>query len=145
MQILEEQFREAAVLGLLAWNTRTDIERHQISVKVVGGLGVLGILMDCAAGWGVLAIEGMVPGILLLALSGISRGAVGIGDGLAVTVMGSYLGLWNTVYVLLTALFLSAFWAGFLLVGRKSGRGKEFPFLPFLLIGFVGRLILCII
>lgn len=68
-----------------------------------------------------------------------------MGDALLMLVLGIYLGLEAALDVLLLALFLAAVWAGILLFVGKKGRNYAFPFVPFLLIGYMGRWILCCI
>lgn len=75
---------------------------------------------------------GLLPGLALLLLGWVSRGAVGYGDGLAVTACGAALGFSRTFSMLLTALCLAAAWAGILLVSGKGHRKDQFPFIPFL-------------
>ena len=136
-----EHFLIMSFLGINSW---IDIQKKQISLVSVGFFMAVGILYECVVQnknpdvfWGLL------PGAVLLGVSKLSREALGMGDALLMLVLGIYLGLEAALDVLLLALFLAAVWAGILIVVGKKGRNYAFPFLPFLLIGYVGRWLLC--
>ena len=136
-----EHFLIMSFLGINSW---IDIRRKQISLLSVGFFMAVGILYECvvleknpAVFWGLL------PGAVLLGVSKLSREALGMGDALLMLVLGIYLGLEAALDVLLLALFLDAVWAGILVFTAKKSRNYAFPFVPFLLIGYVGRWILC--
>ncbi|MDD6617393.1 MAG: prepilin peptidase [Lachnospiraceae bacterium] len=136
-----EHFLIMSFLGINSW---IDIQKKQISLVSVGFFMAVGILYECVVQnknpdvfWGLL------PGAVLLGVSKLSREALGMGDALLMLVLGIYLGLEAALDVLLLALFLAAVWAGILIVVGKKGRNYAFPFVPFLLIGYVGRWLLC--
>ncbi|MDD3217592.1 MAG: A24 family peptidase [Lachnospiraceae bacterium] len=91
--------------------------------------------------WMVLA-AGVVPGVILLVISYLTREKIGYGDGWGVAMLGWYVGIWNIVQMLSVALLLSAVYALGLLVIKKVPRDKEIPFLPFLLVGLCGGIFL---
>ncbi len=75
-----------------------------------------------------------LPGVLLLAVSAVSRGQTGAGDALVFFMTGAWTGpgVWR---ILLSAFFGAAFFGGILwLMKRKN---EEFPFVPFILAGFL--------
>ena len=78
-------------------------------------------------------LYGILPGFFLLGVSVVTREAIGYGDGMVVTVCGLALGAESAIRILMTALFLAAGWSLILLVLRKAGKKKSFPFVPFLL------------
>ena len=136
-----EHFLIMSFLGINSW---IDIQKKQISLVSVGFFMAVGILYECVVQnknpdvfWGLL------PVAVLLGVSKLSREALGMGDALLMLVLGIYLGLEAALDVLLLALFLAAVWAGILIVVGKKGRNYAFPFVPFLLIGYVGRWLLC--
>ncbi|MDO5389785.1 MAG: prepilin peptidase [Eubacteriales bacterium] len=136
-----EHFLIMSFLGINSW---IDIRKKQISLLSVGFFMVVGIVYECvvldknpAVFWGLL------PGAVLLGVSKLSREALGMGDALLMLVLGIYLGLEAAFDVLLLALFLAAVWAGILILAKKKSRSYAFPFVPFLMIGYVGRWILC--
>lgn len=83
---------------------------------------------------------GILPGLIVCAVGVLSRGAIGLGDGILVTIVGLYIGNNRTVMMLAWA-FLAAFcWSVFLLLVRKKKRQEAFPFVPFLALGWVTAL-----
>ncbi len=133
------------MVGFLGINLWTDIRRRQISLLSVGIFLVLGILYQCFyLKQGTVMLLGLIPGVVLVAVSKATSESLGMGDALLMLVLGIYLGLEEAVNVLLLSLFLAAIWAGILLVVRRKKRDYEFPFVPFLLLGYVGRWVLCI-
>lgn len=81
---------------------------------------------------------GMIPGILLILLCFISRGQIGLGDGLIVSILGLNLGLTKSFVLLTYSLFGSAFFSIILLAFRMVNRKKSIPFVPFLLVSYLG-------
>lgn len=84
---------------------------------------------------------GLLPGVLLLLMGRLTDGAFGCGDGFVVCVTGIYLGFWMTCEVVLSALFLSALWGIIQIVILRKGKNQEFPWIPFLMMAYAGRLL----
>lgn len=87
-------------------------------------------------------IGGFLVGVTLIIISKISRGQIGIGDGLIFCVTGIGLGFWNNVCLLLYSLFLAAIFAGFIFIIKHTNKKQFIPFVPFVCIGYVGVLLL---
>ncbi len=86
-------------------------------------------------------LGGMSLGLLLLCISFITKGQIGVGDGLIVCITGLCLGFSRNAMLLLISLFGSAIFSIVLLSFRLAGRKKTIPFVPFLLFGYMGVLI----
>lgn len=84
------------------------------------------------------AISGAVPGIVLGIISWITREAVGYGDVWIITLLGIYLGIWDTVTLVCIAFFFSSIAAVGCLVWKKFRRDTRIPFVPFLTAAYVG-------
>ena len=56
-------------------------------------------------------------------------------------ITGLFLGLWDNIRLLMGALWSVAVIAIILLIIRKADRKKELPFVPFLLLSYVGMMI----
>lgn len=82
-------------------------------------------------------IFGVAIGVILLVISKVSDGAVGMGDGLLFMVTGMYFGFWKNLILLLGSLALCSIWGiGNLVVRRtgwQEGKRTEVSFLPFVL------------
>lgn len=133
--------KEAAALIFLTVNTYSDIKSRSImrcSVVVFGAAGVVMWILNRETAFAAMMLS-LLPGLFLLGISKATKEALGYGDGIAVLILGVYTGFKSLVGVLMTAMLLAALWAGILLVRRQKG-SHEFPFLPFLLLGYLGGL-----
>ena len=72
----------------------------------------------------------------------ITKGALGMGDCLVLLALGTVMDMGDFFLMLLGAVFSSAVYAGILLVILKKNRNTEIPFVPFLLMGYLGGVIL---
>ncbi|MDO4298439.1 MAG: A24 family peptidase [Lachnospiraceae bacterium] len=82
-------------------------------------------------------ILSLIPGMLCLFISFLTQEGLGYGDSIAIAVCGFALGLERIFSVVVIGFFLAAVWGIGLCIFRKAGRKMEFPFLPFLTIGYV--------
>ena len=127
-------------LLLCSWQ---DIRKKRINVLLIGvGFLVLlisSILQGNLTVWNRLA--GLSLGILLLSLNLITKGQIGIGDGIIVSITGLCLGFASNAVLLAYGLFCSAMFSLVLLAHYKVNRKKTIPFVPFLLIGYLGVLL----
>ena len=94
---------------------------------------------------GIVSIERLLPimtGVSFLGISVITRGAMGMGDGWILLALGTVLMPEEFFSMLFAAMLISAAWAGILLwLFRKKGN-TEIPFVPFLMLGYLGKLFL---
>lgn len=75
---------------------------------------------------------GVIPGIILLLLSAISKGRIGEGDGICLIVCGILTGITNTILIAEIALLLSSASAVALLITKRLRANYLLPFIPFL-------------
>lgn len=78
----------------------------------------------------------IIPGVLLMGISFVSRQAIGMGDGLIISITGLFLGMIETIEILFWALLCSAAAGSCFIVIRKANRKTELPFVPFILLGY---------
>lgn len=136
---------EYLVMSLLIIGAIMDLKYKKIHIAFTAAYFAVGIIFNILTDGHSLGsvIGGVIIGIILVLISIVTRGKVGIGDGLMVSVLGLYLGFWDNLFLLMTSLFLSAIFAVLLIIIKKEDRSYQIPFIPFLLIGFIGELILC--
>lgn len=122
----------------------TDIRKQRISTKVslVFGTAGLFLIFIFIKDEIVFHLLGIVPGIVIMAMSAATRGAVGMGDGILFIVMGIYIGMDENVCILLTALFLCSIISIILLAAKQKGRKDRLPFAPFVMCAVICRLII---
>jgi prepilin signal peptidase PulO-like enzyme (type II secretory pathway) len=80
-------------------------------------------------------LRSLLPGAVMLLLSLITREGIGYGDGLIILAAGPALGFNDLFMALMTAIVLSGFFSGILLVLKKAKRKTRIAFAPFLAVG----------
>lgn len=136
-----QQLSVFALLGICSYE---DIKDKKIHTRWLLTFSVEGILLwffweRCSIIEMLLAI---LPGLLLLFLAFITKGGIGEGDGMLLIVIGIFLGGAYAFKIFVYALFLSGSYALFLFIIRKKSRKYEMAFVPFLLLSFVGDILL---
>ena len=123
---------ECLALLFLAWFSAEDIRDRRLSLTELLGSLLLGMLYLTLTGGlddGKLPYR-MLPGLFLLLLAYLTSEQVGYGDGLAVLILGCFLGAGKCAAVCGTAFMLS----GLFTTGKICLKKEEpVPFLPFLL------------
>lgn len=135
--------KEIGTLMLLGINAWTDWKRKQIFLPAVFLYGVLGLgnsLWSKREMWDLFMSLGV--GCLFIGLSVLTKGDIGLGDGWILLALGTVLEMEEYLPMLCLGLLLAAFCAAVLLTVGKQKRNTEIPFVPFLLMGYVGGLCL---
>lgn len=133
------------VLLFLFINTWTDMKKREISLLSVVLIGVYGFFTFWA-GKNLLQIQ-VIPiiiGCFFLALSVVSKGKIGIGDSLILIGTAMYESLPLYLFMIFGALFLASFWGIGLMIFQKREKDTPLPFVPFLLLSYIGGMVLCI-
>lgn len=117
-----------------------DIKKKSISIySIIGGFILLFIISIYLNQVSIISrVAGGGIGLLLLALNPLTKGQIGIGDGIIIGVIGICFGFTSNVSILLVALFFSALLSIVLLVLKRVDRKKTIPFIPFVLLGYLG-------
>lgn len=118
--------------GLLSvWDVRRkEIPTKFLLVGLLAGL-VYGIYRE--DGW--ILLMGVIPGVLLILMSFLTKEKVGYGDGVMVIILGLVLGWPDSFLVYMLAQFGVLLFAIGLLAAKKISRDAQIPFAPFLAIG----------
>ncbi len=80
---------------------------------------------------------GILVGILVILISKATKGKIGMGDGLLLSVTGLGLGFWGNLELFALALFAAAIVSIALLITRLANRKTSIPFVPFLFLGYI--------
>lgn len=133
-----------ALLGMLGICSIEDIRKKQVQVYLVLVFGIIGMIFHLL--YRSLSIGnifcGMMLGVILMVVSKITSGSVGMGDGLILMVTGVYLGIGSNVKLFFHGLLFAAIWSLVLIVLFRKTRRQEIPFVPFLLMAYVEMLLL---
>lgn len=128
------------VLGVCSY---TDIRFRKVYKSMTAWylfLAVAGHMVFTLTGSEIVVSElaaGVVPGIISLFLSFLTRQQIGYGDSVLIIICGISLGLKNCTALVFTAFFWCGVWA--LILWRFCGKNQkeEIAFVPFLLLGTV--------
>lgn len=141
---MEEKIVKVVVLLLLLINGILDLRKCEVSLICLGVFGIAGISFNVWFGYQTVQqiVGGVGVGILLLFLAFFTKEAIGFGDGLLTCVTGIYLGFWENLSLLFWGAVCSAVVLGVALMMGRIKMEDRAPLVPFLLLAFVGRLIL---
>lgn len=127
------------LLGTLGVHSIEDIREKKITVPITLFSAVLGIVLHLIyqreSIFAMLA--GILPGIFILGLSRMTRGQIGMGDGMVFMLTGLYLGLVENLLLMCISFFLAGIWGLFRLVVCHCSKNERMPFLPFLFFGYL--------
>lgn len=84
---------------------------------------------------------GCAVGIVFVLISRGTREGFGYGDSILIMIMGSFLGFWGILSLLLGAFFMAAVYSAVLMVKYHFNRKASFPFVPFLTAAYIGGMI----
>lgn len=135
--------RELCVLVFLGWNSWIDIRKKEVSLTAIGLFGAVGMVLLLYEN----GISGQIclpflTGGVFLGISRLTGGAVGAGDGLLLAALGTVLTWQELLRMLLLGMLGCGVCALVLLPVLRKGRKAEIPFVPFLLLGYVGGFLL---
>ena len=94
--------------------------------EIINGQNVLGLLL------------GVIPGIITLVLSIVTKEKIGLGDGLILICVGCLQTIKDVLCMIIFSFIFLTVVLIFLLAIRRIGRSSRIPFVPFL---FLGQLI----
>lgn len=123
------------LLGTLAILSRADIRTRELPVLWMFLSGISGVVIyiwrQPFSVWELLG--GIAVGGFLFLCSIVGRESIGRGDGYLFCVTGIFLGLWENLILLFTALLICGAGALALLIVKRCGRRFQMPFVPFVL------------
>lgn len=145
MQEVDLRFAAAGIFLLLCAASDLRSKTLPVSLLLAVGVPAAGFDLFCLAGGKVSASElslACMPGVFLLLVHLAAGKQVGAGDGLAMLVCGLLLGWENCLWLLTAALLLCGAAGAVLMLARKAEKSTKIPFLPFVLVSFLG--VLCV-
>lgn len=126
------------IIGFLILASWSDIKRREISTSLIIVFGIIGIVLffiqNRQSFYSLMC--GLLIGVLVILLSCITHGEIGIGDGLILIDTGVYLGGFMNLELLIGGLLLSALFSCLVFIFKKNIK-QEIPFVPFLLISYL--------
>ena len=130
-------------LLFLLFSSFLDIRKREISIPVTLLFGLAGVVYSVRTGRTM--TDYLIPlgiGILILGGSVLTRGQVGMGDGWMLLALGCMLRMECYIQMACIGMLLAAAYSGVLMLVFRKNRKTEIPLVPFLLLGYVGGLII---
>lgn len=82
------------------------------------------------------AFLGILIGVVLIGISILTKGEIGIGDGILFVISGLLFGIYENGVLLFLSLLFTAMASGILVLSRRVGRKYTLPFAPFVFAGY---------
>lgn len=130
-------------LLFLLFSSFLDIRKREISIPVTLFFGLAGVVYSVRTGRTM--TDYLIPlgiGILILGGSVLTRGQVGMGDGWMLLALGCMLRMECYIQMACIGMLLAAAYSGVLMLVFRKNRKTEIPLVPFLLLGYVGGMII---
>lgn len=130
-------------LLFLLFSSFLDIRKREISIPVTLLFGLAGVVYNVRTGRTM--TDYLIPlgiGILILGGSVLTRGQVGMGDGWMLLALGCMLRMECYIQMACIGMLLAAAYSGVLMLVFRKNRKTEIPLVPFLLLGYVGGMII---
>ena len=130
-------------LLFLLFSSFLDIRKREISRPVTLLFGLAGVVYSVRTGRTM--TDYLIPlgiGILILVGSVLTRGQVGMGDGWMLLALGCMLQMECYIQMACIGMLLAAAYSGVLMLVFRKNRKTEIPLVPFLLLGYVGGMII---
>ena len=130
-------------LLFLLFSSFLDIRKREISIPVTLLFGLAGVVYSVRTGRTM--TDYLIPlgiGFLILGGSVLTRGQVGMGDGWMLLALGCMLRMECYIQMACIGMLLAAAYSGVLMLVFRKNRKTEIPLVPFLLLGYVGGMII---
>lgn len=133
------------IFAILLWNAVHDIKYKTIipSSLVTGSIVSVLFLLIQKDGSVFYHISGMLAGIFLIVCSYVTKGQIGIGDGLIFCFTGILLGPGRNIYLLFIALVFCAMISSLMVATKRAGKKTKIPFVPFVAAAYPLICIIC--
>lgn len=133
-----------AALGILGVHAVMDVQKKRVNLLLMGiclAAGVIWQVFGQKTDVGEILLS-CLPGALLLAMAYLTEQKIGYGDGWIVVTAGVWTGTWDVFLILTGGMLVCAVCSGVLLALKKVRREDSLPFIPFLFVGCIGRILL---
>ena len=131
--------RFALVFIVLVIEALKDFRKKEVNIPVLGILVVAAMVMiflgkDISVSN---AIIGLAEGLLLILVSVMTKGQIGIGDGILLAACGLMLGGKDNMVMFFFACLSSAIVSVLIMIIKKADKKTTIPFVPFMIPGFL--------
>jgi len=125
--------QSCVLLGTLGVHSIEDIREKKITVMVTLLSGIIGISLHLFFQNQSIyeMLTGVLAGSFILILSRLTKGRIGMGDGIIFMLTGLYLGLIDNLLLMCISFSLAGIWGLFLVFIKSNSRSERNPFIPF--------------
>ena len=126
---------------LLVYSTYTDIKGRYVMMVPIYACFLIAIIEYFLPQRNAsINIWGLIPGVVLLMIGKVSKGAIGSGDAYIVMVIGIFMGLKVTFEILMIGSVIAALYCIYMIAAKGKDCKDSIPFVPFIFSGFLGVL-----
>ena len=134
-----KNIRFAFVLIVLVIEAITDFKKKEVNIVFPVLLAAAATVMlfftkDISL---INSIIGIAEGVLLILISFLTKGEIGMGDGILLAACGLMLGGKDNLIMFFFACFSSAIVSALIMLIKKADKKTKIPFVPFMIPGFL--------
>ena len=135
--------QSVVLLILLSICAVEDLKQKEVTVTYILLFGIIGVFLHLFyPGCSVYSmLWGLLLGIAVMAMSVLTHGEIGLGDGIFLTVTGVYLGGYQNLELFLIGICLAGVWSLGVILLKKKKRKDKIAFMPFLLMAYAFMLV----
>lgn len=135
--------QSVVLLILLSICAVEDLKQKEVTVTYILLFGIIGVFVHLFyPGCSVYSMLcGLLLGIAVMAMSVLTHGEIGLGDGILLTVTGVYLGGYQNLELFLIGICLAGVWSLGVILLKKKKRKDKIAFMPFLLMAYAFMLV----
>ena len=130
-----------ALIGFLGFFTYEDIKEKQISNRILIAMLIVGVIFTCVSFNTSVIVSSfvcaLITGAITYLTSLISRGGLGKGDVILLTITALFIGDLSMVYIVFLSLLAMFLFTIVALLLKKINVKSKLPYVPFLLIGTI--------
>lgn len=140
-----EVLKTCTLMTGLGISSVMDMKIRKVSLNIMGIMFLVGCVFRIWQGnfWELAFLISLLPGVVCLLFSWLTRGEIGAGDGCMLLVLGAYMDFWEVFSVFSVAISAVGVFAMILMLRFHKERKHEIPFIPFLFFGYFVIKILC--
>ena len=136
---LIKSVRFALVFIVLVIEALKDFRKKEVNIPILGIMAIAAMIMvflgkDISVSN---AIIGLAEGVLLILVSVMTKGQIGIGDGILLAACGLMLGGKDNMVMFFFACLSSAIVSVLIMIIKKADKKTKIPFVPFMIPGFL--------
>lgn len=131
--------QSCVLLGTLGIHSIEDIRKKKITITITLFSAILGVVLHlCFQNQSIYSmLAGMLSGGVIVGISRITGGMIGMGDGMVFMLTGLYLGVEKNLSLMFLSFALAGVWALISMILFHKKKNDRIPFVPFLFISYV--------